>query len=129
MPQTVSGPFIDGEARAGAGDGARSALVNPATEEPWAEVSDATPADVDAAVRGARRTFEQTWRDVTPGRRAEILYNVARLIRANREELAMLDVRSVGKPITDARDEVMLGARIFEYYAGAIAHFGGRTIP
>jgi betaine-aldehyde dehydrogenase len=41
----------------------------------------------------------------------------------------MLDVRSVGKPIADARDEVMLGARVIEYYAGAIAHFGGQTIP
>src|SRR4051794_26276097 len=126
MP-TPTGPFIDGETRDGAGE--RFALVNPATEAPWAEVADATIDDVDRAARGAHRAFEQTWRDITPGKRAEILFSIARLIREHSEELAQLDMRSVGKPISDARDEVALGARIFEYYAGAIGKFGGQTIP
>src|SRR5688500_11203734 len=104
-------------------------LINPATEEPFAEINVASLDDVDRAARTAHRVFETTWRDLAPGRRGEILYGIARLIRAHRDELAMLDVRSVGKPIADARDEVMLGARIFEYYAGAIATFCGQTIP
>jgi len=58
-----------------------------------------------------------------------VLFAVARLIRQNLEELAQLDVRSVGKPIADARDEVALGARVFEYYAGAVGKFFGHTIP
>jgi betaine-aldehyde dehydrogenase len=124
---TPAGPFIDGQSSAGAGE--RVTLINPATEEPWAEVADATLEDVDRAVTGAHRGFHQTWRDMTPGKRAEILFAIARLIRDNRDELAQLDVKSVGKPIADARDEVMLGARIFEYYAGAIATFTGQTIP
>src|SRR5688500_18769356 len=126
--QTTAGPFIDGDASGSAGAaGERIALINPATEETWAEVTGASAADADRAVRGAHRTFEQTWRDVTPGKRAEVLFAVARLIREHREPLAQLDVRSVGKPIADARDEVMLGARVFEYYAGAIATFTGHT--
>src|SRR5688500_17599730 len=120
-------PFIDGEPRAGSGE--RVTLINPATEESWAEVAGASPDDADRAVKGAHRAFEQTWRDVTPGKRAETLFAIARSIREHRDELARLDVRSVGKPIADARDEVMLGARIFEYYAGAIATFTGQTIP
>ena len=52
-----------------------------------------------------------------------------RWIREHAEELAQLDTRSVGKLISDAREEVALGARIFEYYAGAIDKFGGQTIP
>src|SRR5439155_22686071 len=123
----TSGPFIDGESRAAIGD--RVALVNPATEETFAEASSASVEDVDRAVRGAQRTFEQTWRDITPGKRAEILFAVARAIRENAQELAQLDMKSVGKPISDARDEVALGAKVFEYYAGAIGKFGGQTIP
>jgi betaine-aldehyde dehydrogenase len=120
-------PFIDGEFRGTGSD--RAEIIDPATEEPWCEVSSATLSDADAAVRGAARTFEQTWRDMKPGRRAEILFAIAKSIRDHAEELAQLDMRSVGKPIADARDEVMLGARIFEYYAGAIGKFVGHTIP
>src|SRR5947208_1735020 len=119
-----TGPFIDGESRAGAGD--HVALINPATEEAFVETTSAAVDDVDRAVRGAQRTFEQTWRDLPPGKRAEILFAVSRAIRENAEELAQLDVKSIGKPISDARDEVALGAKIFEYYAGAIGKFGGQ---
>src|SRR5688572_20458917 len=120
-------PFIDGQPHAGRGE--RVTLINPATEETWAELAGASPEDADRAVKGAHCTFEQTWRDLAPGKRAEVLFAIARSIREHRDELARLDVLSVGKPIADARDEVMLGARIFEYYAGAIATFCGQTIP
>src|SRR5213593_54506 len=123
----AQGIFVDAESRAGAGE--EIPIVNPATEETWASVRGACADDIERAVAGAQRAFEQTWRDLAPGRRAEILFGIARLIREHRDELAQLDTHSIGKPITDARDEVMLGARIFEYYAGAIATFCGQTIP
>ena len=126
QPPTSS--FIDGDFSAVRGDG-RITVTNPAPEESWHEVAAATAGDADAAVRGAHRAFEQTWRDIKPGRRAEILFAIARAIRDHAEELAQLDLKSVGKPIADARDEVQLGARIFEYYAGAIGKFFGHTIP
>ena len=128
--QAPTRPFIDGEFRDGPGAGReRVAMINPATEETWCEVAAADGAAVEWAVAGAQRAFEQDWRDVTPGKRAEVLFAVARLIRENLEELAQLDVRSIGKPISDARDEVALGARVFEYYAGAVGKFFGHTIP
>ena len=69
------------------------------------------------------------WRDLAPGKRAEILFNVARVLREHVEEIAQLETLHVGKPISDARDEATLGARVFEYYAGAIGKFCGQTIP
>jgi betaine-aldehyde dehydrogenase len=126
---TPNAPFIDGKFKP-AGGGARPIVItNPATEDAWHEVAAATPADADVAVRGAHRAFEQSWRDMKPGKRAEILFAVTKAIRDHAEELAQLDLKSVGKPITDARDEVLLGARIFEYYAGAVGKFFGHTIP
>ncbi|MCS7049652.1 MAG: aldehyde dehydrogenase family protein [Verrucomicrobiae bacterium] len=119
---------IDGVCRDGA-SGRRMTLVDPAREEAWCEVAVAELADVEAAVAGAQRAFETGWRDLAPGKRAEVLYAVARLIREHLEELAQLEMRNVGKPISDARDEVALGARVFEYYAGAVTKFFGQTIP
>lgn len=120
--------FVDGAYRAATG-GRTTPLINPATEEVWCEVAAASEADVEQAVQGAQKAFEQGWRDLAPGKRAEILYQLARLIREHREELAQLETRNIGKPISDSRDEIGLGARIFEYYAGAISTFFGETIP
>ncbi|MFO1499702.1 MAG: aldehyde dehydrogenase family protein [Verrucomicrobiota bacterium] len=54
---------------------------------------------------------------------------VARKLREHQEEIARLEMLQVGKPISDARDEAGLGARVFEYYAGAVTKFCGQTIP
>ena len=120
--------FLDGGYRRAAAD-RRTTLINPSTEEPFAEVAAAGVADVDAAVESAHRAWESGWRELAPGKRAEILFNVARRLRNHLEELAQLECRQIGKPIADARDEAGLGARVFEYYAGAISQFCGQTIP
>jgi betaine-aldehyde dehydrogenase len=124
--ETPTKPFINGQPCDGGGG--RHGLVNPATEETWCEVSHADAGDVERAVRGAADAFA-SWRDLAPNRRAQIMFNIARLIRERQEELAQLEMRNIGKPISDARDEIGLGARIFEYYAGAISTFGGQTLP
>ncbi len=121
-------PFINGEFRS---DQKARPLpqTNPATEELFCEVSAAVPADVHAAVEGAQRAFTSGWRDLAPGPRADLLFAVAKSIRDHLETLAQLESRNIGKPIADARDEIALGARVFEYYAGAIGKFFGQTIP
>jgi len=120
--------FLDGAYR-NSSSGQRTTLTNPATEEIFAEVAAADVADVNAAVESAQRAWESGWRDLAPGRRAEILFNVARRLRDSIEEIARLETLQIGKPISDARDEAALGARVFEYYAGAISTFCGQTIP
>ncbi|GDY23492.1 phenylacetaldehyde dehydrogenase [Verrucomicrobiota bacterium] len=104
-------------------------LTNPATEEVFTEVAAATPGEVNAAVAAAHRAWEGGWRALAPGKRAEILFRIARILRERLEDLAQLECANIGKPISDARDEIGLGARVFEYYAGAIGQFGGQTIP
>src|ERR1043165_852475 len=107
----------------------RTTAINPATEETFAEIAAAEVADLNTAIESADKTFRQTWRDLTPGKRTEILFKIAAGIRANAEIIAQWEAEAIGKPISDARDEVALGARIFEYYAGAITKFFGHTIP
>ena len=120
--------FLDGAWRNSA-SGRRTALINPATEEPFGEVAAADVADVNAAVESAQRVWESGWRDVAPGKREAILHAVARKLREHLEEIAQLETLQIGKPISDARDEASLGARVFEYYAGAVTKFCGQTIP
>src|ERR1044071_6896415 len=120
--------FVDGHTRRSS-SGKTTALVNPAAEEPFAEVAAADGADVDAAVVSAQRAWESGWRDLAPGKRGEILFKIARVLRENLERIAQLETLHIGKPISDARDETTLGARVFEYYAGAIGKFCGQTIP
>src|SRR5581483_1549402 len=60
---------------------------------------------------------------------SDVLFSVARALRENVERIAQLEMLQIGKPISDARDEAALGARVFEFYAGAVTKFGGQTLP
>jgi betaine-aldehyde dehydrogenase len=120
--------FINGKS-SDASDRKTTAVINPATEETLCEAASASVPDVDTAVTGAQRTYEQAWRDYTPGKRAQVMFEIARVLREHAEELSQLESLSIGKPISDARDEIAMGARTFEYYAGAISKFCGQTIP
>src|ERR1041385_3577923 len=120
--------FVDGSYREAA-SGHRTLLINPATEETFAEVAAAEVKDLETAAQSAHKAWETGWRDLAPGKRTEILFNVARQLRDQLEEIAQLETLNAGKPISDARDEAALGARVFEYYAGAVTKFCGQTIP
>lgn len=105
-------------------------LVEPATEQVWNEVPAAGTREIDEALEAAVKAFRtSSWSSANPGRRTEVLYRIAGLIRDQAQELAVLEARNVGKPISDARWEINAGARCFEYYAGGISRFGGQTIP
>jgi betaine-aldehyde dehydrogenase len=120
--------FVDGSWRKSA-SGRCTSLINPASEEPFAEVAAADVTDISAAIDSAQRAWESGWRDLTPGKRTEILFKVAGKLHEQIEDIAQLETLHIGKPISDARDEASLGARVFEYYAGAIGKFCGQTIP
>ena len=78
-------PWIDGKAREPR-EGRRMELINPASGEPFAEVSGAGLRDVEDAVAGAQHAFENGWRDLAPGKRAAILFAVAAKLRAHAED-------------------------------------------
>jgi betaine-aldehyde dehydrogenase len=120
--------FLNGAWRDPSG-GRRTTLINPATEQPFVEVASASVSDVNTAVESAHKAWESGWRDLSPGKRSEVLYKIAGLLRENLERIAQLETLHIGKPISDARDEAALGARVFEFYAGAVTKFYGQTIP
>jgi acyl-CoA reductase-like NAD-dependent aldehyde dehydrogenase len=103
-------------------------VIEPATEEVFAELPQAGVEETDAAIARARHSFP-AWRAIAPGERAALLRNVAARVRDESEELARLEARNVGKPISDARGEVGMVADVFDYYAGAPERLLGDTIP
>src|SRR5262245_16560276 len=122
-------PFINGKFHESEGGSKRIQQINPATEELLCEVQPAGLSLLSAAIEGAQQAYDRAWRDLAPGKRTEILFAVARIIRENLEDLAQMESRNIGKPVADARDEIGLGARVFEYYAGAVSKIFGQTIP
>jgi betaine-aldehyde dehydrogenase len=103
-------------------------IVNPATEEPIAELEPAGLEETDAAIARARAAGP-AWRAVAPGDRARLLRRLAGLVEEHGEELALLETRNVGKPIADSRGEVGMVADVFHFYAGAVDKHHGETIP
>jgi acyl-CoA reductase-like NAD-dependent aldehyde dehydrogenase len=103
-------------------------VIEPATEQVLAEMPHADASDADAAIARAKAAFP-AWRDVTPGDRARVLRHIAAAIEERAEELAVLEARNVGKPISDARGEVGMVVDTFHYYAGAPERLLGHTIP
>jgi acyl-CoA reductase-like NAD-dependent aldehyde dehydrogenase len=103
-------------------------VVNPATEQPVAELDEAGVGEADAAIAAARAAFP-AWAAVPPSHRARMLRDVAGLVEDNLEELALLETRNVGKPISDSRGEVAMVAEVFHFYAGAVDKHYGETIP
>jgi acyl-CoA reductase-like NAD-dependent aldehyde dehydrogenase len=103
-------------------------VFEPATEQVLAELPRAGAEDVDEAVARAKAAFP-AWRAVSPGDRATLLRRLARVIEGKVEELARLEARNVGKPISDARGEVGSVVDVFDYYAGAPERLLGSQIP
>jgi acyl-CoA reductase-like NAD-dependent aldehyde dehydrogenase len=103
-------------------------VLNPATEEPLAELPEAGVEQLEAAVSRAKSAFP-AWRELAPGDRARLLRRLAALVEEHGEELALLETRNVGKPISDSRGEVAMVADVFHFYAGAVDKHYGETIP
>jgi aldehyde dehydrogenase (NAD+) len=93
--------------------------INPATEEPLAEVAEAGEADVDLAVDAARSAHSDVWGPMPGAERAKHIFRIARMIQERSRELAVLETLDGGKPIKEARDvDLPLVANHFFYYAG-----------
>ncbi len=108
----VDGAFVDGH-------GASFKTISPSTEEVLAEVAEADAADVDLAVKAARRAYTRVWSKMPGSERAKYLYRIARIIQERGREIAVLESIDNGKPIKETRDvDVPVAAAHFFYYAG-----------
>jgi 1-pyrroline dehydrogenase len=101
-------------------------VLNPATGETIAEVPAATAEDVDRAVQAAKKALPE-WLETTPGERSELLLKLAAAIDDNAEELAELESRNVGKPLSYARDEMPVCADNIRFFAGAARMLEGKS--
>ncbi|WP_375488567.1 aldehyde dehydrogenase family protein [uncultured Jatrophihabitans sp.] len=123
--------FVDGQFRDGSGDAVKT--INPADEEPLAEVSEAGVSDVEDAVRAARRAFNGPWSAMGGAERGKYLFRIARAIAERGRELAVLESLDNGKPIRESRDvDIPTAAAHFFYYAGwadKLGHAGYGPAP
>jgi aldehyde dehydrogenase (NAD+) len=122
-------PLVIGGKEADAAAGRRFETVDPATGQPLASVARADAGDVDAAVGAAREALRATWRSTPPAERARRLRALSDLIGERSEELARLESLDSGKPLTQARTDVAVAGRYFEFYAGLADKLLGETIP
>ena len=129
VTQQVYQFVIDGR-EAGAVSGRTATVTNPATGAAVASAPVADEQDVQRAALAARRAFEEgPWPQMSASERGRVLLRIASLLRERVEAVARLEVLQSGKPIRDARGEVLAAAECFEYYAGAATKWFGETIP
>src|SRR5579884_540408 len=104
--------------------------INPANEEVLALVAEGDKADVDEAVKVARKAYEEgKWPNIGPHQRARYLFKIAELIEAHADELAVLETLNNGMAISLARGMVAGAAEVFRYYAGWTTKIYGETNP
>ncbi len=119
----IDGKWVD------ALDGDRFDVFNPATGEVVATAPSSKPADVDAAVAAARRTFDEGsfWPGMSARERGRILLNAAEIVRREHDGLAMLESLDAGKPLSEASDDIDEVAFMFEYYGGWASKIAGES--
>ena len=124
--QREYGLFVDGESAEGSES---RELVEPATGEPLATIQLAGEADVDRAVAAARAALDGAWGKTPATERSRLLHALADAIVANRQELAELETRNVGKAISSVKAELAGASENFRYMASAVATIAGRSNP
>ncbi len=122
--------LVLGGERALSAEGKTFSVIEPGTGKPFAEVAEAGIQDVERAVQGANRVFEEgRWPRLSATERGRILLRASTLVRERLEHLAVVEARNAGKPIRDARGEIGLVAAVLEYWGGAANKIFGETIP
>src|SRR4051812_481193 len=125
----VEGLIIDGK-KTGAADGAVLDVYDPSNGDVLARVVRGGKKDIDRAVAAARAAMEsKEWGGMAPAERGRIMIRIAQAIRDRAEELAQLESRDNGKPLKQARTDVQVAARYFEFFAGVADKIMGHTIP
>jgi len=119
--------FIDGH-WIDAGSRHLDDVLNPATGEVLSQVPHATDDDINAAAEAAGRTFK-SWKALPAYERAKILRKAADLMRERCEQIAVAMVLEQGKPLAEARMEVMAAADIFDWTAEEGRRIYGRVVP
>jgi len=109
----IGGEFVEST------DGSTFKTISPSSEEVLAEVTEAGEADIDRAVRAARKAFDGPWGRLSGAERGKYLFRIARILAERAREFAVLETLDNGKPIKESRDvDIPLAAAHFFYHAG-----------
>jgi len=105
-------------------------VLSPIDGLPFAQIADSDEADIDAAVAAARAAYDGgEWSTLTAAERGRLMIRLSERILENVEGLAQLETRDNGKPINQARADMKVTARYFEFYGGAADKVHGEVIP
>lgn len=125
----AKGIYIGNSWRASTSDEKIDVLA-PADGLKFASIAAGSAEDVNAAVKTAREAFDRgAWGRLTAVERGRLLQKLSAIILEKIDELALLEARDTGKPMKTARNDVVVCARYFEFYAGAADKYHGETIP
>src|SRR5688500_17685637 len=119
--------FIDGQ-WSDAHDGRTLAVHNPATGTEIGRVAHAGKPDLDRALAAVQKGFE-TWRDTVPAERSKVMRRAAGLLRERAKDIANLLTQEQGKPLAEAKGEVLAAADIIEWFAEEGLRVYGRIVP
>jgi aldehyde dehydrogenase (NAD+) len=124
-PMFIGGKWVDSVS------GKTFPTLNPATGETICQVAEGDKADIDLAVKAARKAFEQgPWSKMNASDRGRLIYKLADLIEKNADSLAALETLDNGKPFRDAlAADLPLTIKCLRYYAGWCDKIHGKTIP
>jgi aldehyde dehydrogenase (NAD+) len=120
--------FIGGQWLA-AQDGRSLPVVSPADGESFEQIARGGAHEVNLAVAAARSALDGPWGKLTATERGRILLKVADAVLAHEDELAQIEARDTGKPMSTARNDIKVLARYFEFYGSAADKVLGQTIP
>ena len=104
-------------------------MLSPSDGKEISRIARGTAEDVDNAVRAARRAFEGAWGQTPALERGRLLTRLGQRILEHAEELAQIEASDTGKPLKQARADIVNTARYFEFYGGAADKIHGDTIP
>ncbi|WP_158906863.1 aldehyde dehydrogenase [Burkholderia sp. L27(2015)] len=126
MSNTEVQMFIDGASVPGA---ETYESFNPATGEPWALVANGTAADVDTAVKAARKALTGDWGQLTAPARGKLLWKLASLIERDAERLAQIETRDNGKLLREMSEQMRALPDWYRYFAGMADKVTGKVVP
>ncbi len=104
-------------------------VEDPSEGAVFARIARGGTAEIASAVAAAERALASDWGRLTAAERGRILARIGRLVEARAEDLARLETRDVGKPLSQSRADAAALARYLEFYGGAADKFMGETIP
>ena len=122
------GVLIGGKWQAAA-SGATLPVVNPSDGEIFTKIARGAAEDIDRAVKAAHKAMEGAWGRMPAVERGRLLTKLAHAVVANHDELVRLEAMDTGKPIKQAKADIVALSRYFEFYGGACDKLHGDTIP